>query len=237
MYSMPEAKRQSRDLTTLLGLATGLALVLTLLAAFYYAPMERTQGQAQRIFYIHLPIIWVAYGAFFVVFVTSGLYLWKQRPTFDHVAHASAEIGFLFTSLVLITGSIWARPIWGTWWSWDARLTTTLILWFIYGAYLTLRGVTDDRQSAPFAAVLGIVGFMVIPIVHQSVVWWRTLHPQSIVLAEGGPAMPPAMLQTMAISLVAFSLLYGWLLSNRVKLELLRADRRRARLDLALRGS
>jgi heme exporter protein C len=237
MYSMPEVKRQSRDLTTILGLAAGLALVLTLLAAFYYAPMERTQGQAQRIFYIHLPIIWVAYGAFFVVFVTSGLFLWKQRPAFDHVAHASAEIGFLFTSLVLITGSIWARPIWGTWWSWDARLTTTLILWFIYGAYFTLRGVTDDRQSAPFAAVLGIVGFMVIPIVHESVVWWRTLHPQSIVLAEGGPAMPPAMLQTMALSLVAFSLLYGWLLSNRVKLERLRAERQRVRLEHALRGT
>jgi heme exporter protein C len=237
MYSMSEAKRKSRDLSALLGLLAGLALVLTLIAAFFYAPMERSQGNVQRIFYIHLPIIWVAYGAFFVVFVSSGLYLWKQRTKFDHIAHASAEIGFLFTSLVLITGSIWARPIWGTWWSWDARLTTTLILWFIYGAYLTLRGVTDDHRSAPFAAVLGIIGFMVIPIVHQSVVWWRTLHPQSIVLAEGGPAMPPAMLQTMAISLVAFSLLYAWLLVNRVKLERLRAKRQRVRLEQAFRGA
>ena len=105
------------------------------------------------------------------------LFLWKQREVFDHAAHASAEIGFLFTSLVLVTGSIWARPIWGTWWSWDARLTTTLIHWFIYGAYLTLRGLTtDDHQSARYAAAVGIVGFLVIPIIHQSVVWWRTLH-------------------------------------------------------------
>jgi heme exporter protein C len=228
MYSMLEDQRRSRDLTALLGAAAGLVLILTLLAAFYYAPMERTQGHAQRIFYIHLPIIWVAYGAFFVVFITSGLYLWRQRPSLDHVAHASAEIGFLFTSLVLVTGSIWARPIWGTWWSWDARLTTTLILWFIYGAYLTLRGVTDDRRSAPLAAVLGIIGFLVIPIVHQSVVWWRTLHPRSIVLAEGGPAMPPAMLLTMALSLLAFSLLYVWLLVNRVKL---------VQLEQAFRGA
>jgi heme exporter protein C len=196
--------------------------------------MERTQGNVQRIFYIHLPIIWLAYLAFFVVFVSSGLYLWKQRESFDHIAHASAEIGFLFTSLVLVTGSLWARPIWGTWWSWDARLTTTLILWFIYGAYLTLRGVmTDDRQSARYAAVLGIVGFIDVPIIHQSVVWWRTLHPQTVVLAEGGPAMPPAMLQTLALSLVAFSLLYAWLMLKRVRLEHMRARRHRLHLEQA----
>jgi heme exporter protein C len=226
-----------RDPDRLLGVLTALALLLTVLAAFLYAPMERTQGNVQRIFYIHLPIIWVAYAAFFVVFVASGLYLWKQRPAYDQVAHASAEIGFLFTSLVLVTGSLWARPIWGTWWSWDARLTTTLLLWFIYGAYLTLRGLMPaERQSARYAAVLGIVGFIDIPIVHQSVVWWRTLHPQSIVLAEGGPAMPAAMLQTMALSLVAFSLLYAWLLLNRVKLERLRAERQRMRLEHAFHG-
>jgi heme exporter protein C len=217
-----------------LGALTAFVMLIALLAAFLYAPMERTQGNVQRIFYIHLPVIWVAYLAFFVTFVASGLFLWKQREIFDQAAHASAEIGFLFTSLVLVTGSIWARPIWGTWWSWDARLTTTLILWFIYGAYLTLRGLTtDDHQSPRYAAAVGIVGFLVIPIVHQSVVWWRTLHPQSIVLAEGGPAMPPAMLQTLALSLLAFSLLYAWLMLNRMKLESLRAQRRRLQLEQA----
>ncbi|MFN0072320.1 MAG: cytochrome c biogenesis protein CcsA [Chloroflexota bacterium] len=217
-----------------LGALTVLSMSLALLAAFFYAPMERSQGQVQRIFYIHLPIIWLAYLAFFIVFLSSGLYLWKRRDAFDHLAHASAEIGFLFTSLVLVTGSLWARPIWGTWWSWDARLTTTLILWFIYGAYLTLRGVMPhDRQAARYCAVLGIVGFIDIPIIHQSVVWWRTLHPQSIVLAEGGPAMPPAMLQTLGLALMAFSFLYVWLLLERTRLERMRADLRQIKLEQA----
>jgi heme exporter protein C len=234
MYSMPDTIR-FQSLEKRLGIITALVMGLALLAAFFYAPMERTQGNVQRIFYIHLPIIWLAYLAFFVVFVSSGLYLWKQREIFDHIAYASAEIGFLFTSLVLVTGSLWARPIWGTWWSWDARLTTTLILWFIYGAYLTLRGlIPDDRQAARYAAVLGIVGFIDVPIIHQSVVWWRTLHPQTVVLAEGGPAMPPAMLQTLALSMVAFSLLYAWLMLKRVRLEHMRAKRHRLRLEHAL---
>jgi len=232
---MPDTIRGFQSLEKRLGIITALVMGLALLAAFFYAPMERTQGNVQRIFYIHLPIIWLAYLAFFVVFVSSGLYLWKQREIFDHVAYASAEIGFLFTSLVLVTGSLWARPIWGTWWSWDARLTTTLILWFIYGAYLTLRGlIPDDRQAARYAAVLGIVGFIDVPIIHQSVVWWRTLHPQTVVLAEGGPAMPPAMLQTLALSMVAFSLLYAWLMLKRVRLEHMRAKRHRLRLEHAL---
>ncbi len=235
MYSMPDSIRRARSLEKRLGIITAVVMGLALLAAFFYAPMERTQGNVQRIFYIHLPIIWLAYLAFFVVFVTSSLYLWKQRELFDYLAYASAEIGFLFTSLVLVTGSIWARPIWGTWWSWDARLTTTLVLWFIYGAYLTLRGlVADDRQAARYTAVLGIVGFIDVPIIHQSVVWWRTLHPQSVVLAEGGPAMPPAMLQTLALSMAAFTLLYAWLMVKRVRLEHMRAKRHRLRLEHAL---
>ena len=110
---------------------------------------------------------------------------------------------------MLITGSLWARPIWGTWWSWDARLTTTLLLWFIYVGYLMLRSSVDDEQrGARYAAVLGIVGALDIPIIHQSVVWWRSLHPESVVLAAGGPAMPPSMLTALAISLVAFTVLY-----------------------------
>lgn len=217
---------------TPLGALTGLAMLAAVTAALFYAPMERSQGHVQRIFYLHLPIIWVAYVAFFIVFVASILFLWKRRPGFDHLAHSAAEIGFVFTTLVLVTGSLWARPIWGTWWSWDARLTTTLILWFIYGAYLTLRGVmSNPRQAARYCAVLGIVGFVDIPIIHQSVVWWRTLHPQSIVLAPGGPAMPPAMLQTLGLSLLAFSLLFAWLLLQRVHLERLRAERHERQLQ------
>src|SRR5215216_7466652 len=158
MYSMPDTIRGVQSLEKRLGIITAVVMGLALLAAFFYAPMERTQGNVQRIFYIHLPIIWLAYLAFFVVFVTSSLYLWKQRELFDHLAYASAEIGFLFTSLVLVTGSLWARPIWGTWWSWDARLTTTLLLWFIYVGYLMLRSSVDDEEKgARYAAVIGVI--------------------------------------------------------------------------------
>ena len=211
---------------------------MTMAAGLYggllYAPTERVQGDVQRIFYVHLPLAWNAYLAFLVVFVASIAYLWRRRPWWDALARASAEVGLVFTTLVLITGSLWARPIWGTWWSWDARLTTSLILWFIYVGYLMLRGsVTDERRAARYAAVVGIVGFVDVPIIHQSVVWWRTLHPESVVLAPGGPAMPAAMLGALVISLIAFTLLYGLLVRLRLQAELLRRELRQLRVRTA----
>src|SRR5207249_1571180 len=165
-----------------LSLATLLSLSLSLAAIFLYAPTERVQGQVQRIFYLHLPLAWIAYLAFFIVFVSSVLYLWKRAARWDLLGQAAAEVGLIFTSLVLITGSLWARPVWGTWWSWDARLTTTLVLWFIYVGYLMLRSyVVEERRAARYAAVLGIVGFLDVPLIHQSVTWWRTLHPEPVV--------------------------------------------------------
>ena len=199
----------------LAGLAM-ISMLAALYAALLYAPAERVQGHVQRIFYVHVPLAWNAYLAFFVVFVASIAYLWKRSGWWDALARASAEIGLVFTTLVLITGSLWARPIWGTWWSWDARLTTSLILWFIYVGYLLVRSSVADRQrGARFGAVLGIVGFVDVPIIHQSVVWWRTLHPESVVLAPGGPAMPPSMLLSLGLSMVAFTLLYACLLRLR----------------------
>jgi heme exporter protein C len=131
---------------------------------------------------------------------------------------------------VLITGSIWGRPIWGTWWTWDPRLTTTLLLWFIYVGYLILRSyVADERRGARYAAVLGIVGFLDVPIVHQSVTWWRGQHPGPIVTAPGGPAMPAEMFQTLLLSLLAFTLLFAWLLQQRYRLEALRSELRALR--------
>jgi heme exporter protein C len=214
----------------LLGAAALAAMVATLFAALVYAPTERVQGPVQRIFYFHVPMAWVAYLAFFVVFCASIAYLRTRAPRWDVLARASAEIGLLFTTLVLVTGSLWARPIWGTWWSWDARLTTTLILWFIYVGYLMLRSsVADEGKAARYAAVLGIVGFLDVPIIHQSVVWWRTLHPESVVLAAGGPAMPPSMLLTLGVALAAFTLLYAFLLRVRVSVERLRTEVRALR--------
>jgi heme exporter protein C len=168
-------------------------------------------------------VAWNAYLAFFVVFVASIAYLWKRSPWWDALARSSAEIGLLFTTLVLIVGSLWARPIWGVWWSWDARLTTTLLLWFIYVGYLMVRTSTaDETRGARYAAVLGIIGFVDIPIIHQSVVWWRSLHPEPIVTASGGPAMPTSMLIALVINLVAFTVLYVCVLRLRLHAELLR---------------
>jgi heme exporter protein C len=220
-----------------LGLGLALLLMLAMGAALYaalvFAPTERVQGDVQRIFYFHVPLAWTAYLAFTVVAVSSVVYLLTRRPIWDAVARSSAEVGLLLTTLMLISGSLWARPIWGTWWSWDARLTTTLLLWFIYVGYLMLRSSIDDEQrAARYAAIVGIVGAVDIPIIHQSVVWWRSLHPESVVLASGGPAMPGSMLAALVISLVAFTLVYVVLVTFRTRLELARADlkalRRRA---------
>ena len=220
-----------------LGGASLLLMLAALYAALVYAPTERVQGNVQRIFYFHVPLAWVAYLAFFVVFVASIAYLRTRSGWWDALARSSAEVGLLFTTLVLVTGSLWARPIWGTWWSWDARLTTTLILWFIYVGYLMLRSsVADEARAARYSAVLGIIGFVDVPIIHQSVVWWRTLHPEPVVLASGGPQMPPSMLLTLGVSLVAFTVLYAFLVRLRMSVERLQADVRALRRQ-ALEGA
>ena len=211
-------------------LATTLSMGAALYSALLYAPTERIQGDVQRIFYFHVPLAWTSYLAFFVVFVASAAYLLKRAPLMDAIARSSAEVGLLLTTMMLVTGSLWARPIWGTWWSWDARLTTTLLLWFIYVGYLMLRSSVDDEQrAARYAAVIGVVGAIDIPIIHQSVVWWRSLHPESVVLASGGPAMPASMIVALGVSLVAFTILYAVLVYLRTRLEILRADVRAAR--------
>ena len=220
------ADRTSLVLCALAMLSMGAALY----AALLYAPTERIQGNVQRIFYFHVPLAWAAYLAFFVVLVASCAYLIRRAPLWYALTRSSAEVGLLYTSLMLISGSLWARPIWGTWWSWDARLTTTLLLWFIYVGYLMMRSSgQDEEKAARYAAVIGIIGAIDIPIIHQSVVWWRSLHPESVVMASGGPAMPASMLTALMISLVAFTVLYAVLVTFRLRLELLRLDIRTLR--------
>ncbi len=195
---------------------------------FLYAPTERMEGDVQRIMYFHIPSAWIAFMAFFVVFVASIMFLWKQDRKWDIIAHSSAEIGIVFCTLVLITGPIWAKPIWGAWWVWDARLTSTLILWLIYMAYLMLRAHAEaGAMRAKFAAVLGIIGFLDIPIIHFSVLWWRTFHPQPKMLnMEEGVAsgMASSMAITLTVSLAAFTLLYLLFMSQRMKLEKMRDE-------------
>jgi heme exporter protein C len=198
----------------ILAVATLIVMLLALYMAFIYAPTERTMGNIQRIFYFHVPLAWVAFLAFFVVFIYSILYLWKNSAVYDRVAMASAEIGVLFTTLVLITGSVWGRAAWGAWWTWDPRLTTTLILWLIYIAYKILRSAVPAPLGARYAAVLGIVGFLDVPLAFLAIRWWRSIHP--MVISSRGLSISPAMLHTLLISLAAFTLLYFYLLNLRV---------------------
>ncbi len=214
-------QEESRDGFFLIGL-TAAAILAAIIAIYIYVPTEKTEGAVQRIMYFHVPCAWISFFAFFVVFVCSILFLWKKEREWDIYAHASAEIGVVFCSLVLITGPIWAKPIWGAWWVWDARLTTTLILLLIYVAYLMLRGQTDaGSMRARYAAVLGIVGFLDVPLIHFSVLWWRAFHPlPKVVTPEGfGSGMQTPMLITLFISLGAFTLLYFTLMGQRVQQE------------------
>lgn len=205
-----------------LGPLTALAVLAMLWAALLYAPTEVTQGPAQRIFYVHIGSVLGTYLAFLVTFIGSIAYLWRRSENWDMLARCSAEVGLLFTTTLLLSGSIWGKAIWGTWWSWDARLTTTLILWFIYAGYLMLRAYGgDNARTARSAAVIGIIGFIDIPIINRSVVWWRTLHPEPIVVREN-PALPATMQQAMLVALLAFLLLYLYLLTQRLRVERLR---------------
>jgi heme exporter protein C len=192
--------------------------------AFGVAPRETTQGNVQRIMYLHVPSVWVAYLAFAVVLVASVVYLARRTDAADRLAHASAEVGVLFTGLTIATGSIWGKPTWGTWWTWDARLTTVSILFVMYLGYLLLRGMIDDRErGARFAAVLGIVAAFNIPLVHFSVIWWRTLH-QPPSLMKPGPAMPGIIVAALMVNFAAFTLLYVYFVSRRTRVLRLEAE-------------
>jgi len=186
---------------------TGFLMALSIYTIFMYVPTEDKMGIVQRIFYIHVSLGMVFIFAFFVVFCASIMYLWKKNLKWDRIAHSSVEIGLLFCTLVLITGPIWARPIWGTWWTWDARLTSTLILWFMYIAYLML-GASSHSQSAgaKFRAVFGIIAFVDVPIVFMSIRWWRSIHP--VVLKSNKFDMDPRMLHSFFITMGAVFLLY-----------------------------
>jgi heme exporter protein C len=193
-------------------------MLVAIYAVFVYVPTERVMGIVQRIFYFHVPSAWVAFLAFFVTFVASIGYLGKRSRRWDVLAASSAELGVVFAMLVLLTGPLWARPVWNTWWTWDPRLTTTLILWLIYAGYFMLRTAIDDPQRrARYSAVLGIVGFIDVPIVFMAIRWWRTIHP--VLLTSEGFELEPPMVATLLISLLAFTLLYAYLFVLRVRVE------------------
>jgi len=192
----------------------GLAGVYVL--ALRYTPMERFQGLPQKIFYVHVPAAWSAMLAFSLVGIASALYLWLRDPRLDLFAESAAEVGLVFSMVMLTTGPLWGRPVWNTWWTWDARLTFTLILFFLFLGYRALRGALQDPgERARFSAVVGILGLVLVPFVHLTVYLFRTLHPQPIVLKPSAPSLPGAMLRTLLTSLGVYTvLLLGFVMTR-----------------------
>ncbi len=208
-----------------LAVVAGGLLAVGLWAGLAAAPPDAVQGQVQRIMYVHVPAILAGYAAIGLVLVASVAYLWTGRAAWDRVAAAGGELAVCFIGLTLATGSIWGKPTWGTWWTWDARLTSTAILFVIYLGYLLLRSVVDDpARAAAYAAVLGIVGALDVPIIHFSVEWWRTLHQPATVLKPQAPSIDPAMLRALLVNVAAFLATFAYLATRRYRLLTLRAD-------------
>jgi len=176
---------------------------------FFWVSTEASMGVIQRIFYIHVPSAWVAFMAFGIVALCSGVYLWLGDERLDQAAVCAAEGGMVFTTIVLLTGPLWARIAWGTFWTWEPRLTLTLLLWFIYLGYFMVRSATENPERGKrFAAVVGLVGVADIPLIHLSVVWFRSLHPSPVVMKPEGPTLDPDMLTTLMVGLGSFTCLF-----------------------------
>ena len=220
------------------GLAALASLVALVVVGLFVAPPDALQGDAQRLMYLHVPAAWIAYLAFGVTSISSILYLWSRTRSlvWDRIAGASAELGVVFTGLTLLLGSLWGRPIWGVWWAWDARLVTTAVLFFLYIGYLALRRVPAALDvRAKRSAIAGLIAFVDVPIVHFSVSWWRTLHQEGTVFNEElDPQIQGSMALALWLGVLAFTLLYVYLLDLRYRLESLDEDRDARELDAAI---
>jgi heme exporter protein C len=209
----------NRSGSTLLIAAAGIAIAAALYGALLWAPTERTMGTIQRIFYFHVPAGMVGIAAFLPILIGSIGFLATRRLAWDRLAEASAEAGLLFTTIVLITGPIWAKPVWGIWWTWDARLTSTLVLWFIYLSYILVRAyVSRPSRRAPLAAVVGILGAVDAPIVYFSIRWWRTQHPSPVIGGGSESGLDPAMRVVLYGALLGYVLLFVALAIVRARL-------------------
>ena len=220
------------------GVIAGILLLVDLYLIFMVAPTDANLGNVQRVFYIHVPIALMSFLAFFIVFVGSVMYLVKRSSRWDSMALAAGEVGVVFVTLALITGVIWAKPVWNVWWTWEPRLTTTLVLWLIYVGYLMVRAYAPNRpKAAVYAAVVGIIGFIDVPIVYYSVQWWRSIHPQQVVgpLADAG-SLDSTMYMVLMVSMLAFLLFTAWLILERMAARDAEDELGRLRFELRREG-
>jgi heme exporter protein C len=230
-----ELRRQERQLplaSLVLGVLTVIFMSVAIWMIFFYTPIDALQGVTQRILYFHVPAAWVGMLSFIVMAVVGIIYLIKPDERLDWLARASAEVGIVFLTITLILGSIWAKPIWGAWWVWDPRLTATLILWFMYAGYLMLRsywGRTHD--SARGGVVVSIIGAIDVPIIYLSVDWWRGQHPLQQIGPNNGD-LPPQAVLTLLVALVAFSLLYAFMMTQAYQLQRLQTLAQRLRASV-----
>jgi heme exporter protein C len=217
MALKPHARRSRARLRRALGVGAGVATAALLLLGLVVAPPDAVQGQPQRLMYLHVPAAWVAYLTFGTVLVASVGYLWRRDLRWDARAQAAAELGTGLTALTLALGSLWGRPVWGVWWAWDPRLVSTAVLMLVYVGYLGARGLSADRHvNARRAAVIGVLGFVEVPVVHFSVLWWRSLHQPPTVIQAGAPPIAAPMLAALLTGVLAFTLLATWVYLRRL---------------------
>ncbi|HEV2417886.1 MAG TPA: cytochrome c biogenesis protein CcsA [Terriglobia bacterium] len=212
---------------------TAVWIVVALYLGFVYAPNEAAQGNAYRIMYVHVPSAWSALVAYTVIFIGSVGYIWKRSQRYDDLANAAGEVGFVFCCCLLITGPLWAKPIWGVWWVWDPRTTLTFILWLLFVAYVLLRSFfVNPSRAALLAAVVGIIGFVDVPIDYMAIRWWRTQHPQPVIMGGPDSGLPPKMLLAFLVSAGAFLCLFFYLLRLRMSMLATRREASRLRREL-----
>ncbi len=209
----------------ILGAVAILLVIASAYASFFIAPEERTMGVIQRIFYFHVASAWAGFTAFFLCFIGNLLYVWKRAQKYDWLAVAGAEVGLAFTTVVLITGPIWAHPVWGIWWTWDARLTSTFVLWLLYVSYLLLRTLVEEPdRRALLSSLFGIFAFIDVPLVFGAIRWWRTQHPQPVIMGGQGSGLDPTMKTVFFFSALAMHVFMLWLIAERYALEKMQTE-------------
>jgi heme exporter protein C len=209
----------------ILGAVAILLVIASAYAAFFIAPEERTMGLIQRIFYFHVSSAWAGFTAFFLCFLGNLLYVWKRDPKYDWLAVSGAEVGLAFTTVVLITGPIWAHPVWGIWWTWDARLTSTFVLWLLYVSYLLLRTLVDEPdRRALLSSLFGIFAFLDVPLVFGAIRWWRTQHPQPVIAGGEGSGLEHTMKLVFFFSAFAMHVFMAFLVAERYALEKMQTE-------------